>query len=368
MQIPLIDLKAQYGRIHDEIDAAMRETMETTTFIGGPQVDAFEAEFARYLGVPHALGVSSGTSGLHLALLVAGIAAGDEVVLPAHTFIATSEVVGRLGARIRFCEIDEATFTLDPAALEKAITPRTRAVIPVHLYGHPADFDPIAEIAARRGLRVIEDAAQAHGARYRGNRCGALASLAAFSFYPGKNLGAYGDAGGVIATDATELERMRSLSNHGRLDKHRHREEGFNYRLDGLQAAVLRVKLRHLDEWNAQRRRAARWYAERLAAVPGVVLPATASWAEHVYHLFVVRVPDRDRVFARLHEHGIGAGIHYPVPLHLQPAYADLGHRQGDFPVTERVASEIISLPIYPEITEEQVDRVCATLRESLVR
>ena len=368
MQIPLIDLKAQYGRIHDEIDAAMRETMEAATFIGGPQVDAFEAEFARYLGVPHALGVSSGTSGLHLALLVAGIAEGDEVVLPAHTFIATSEVVGRLGARIRFCEIDEATFTLDPAALEEAITPRTRAVIPVHLYGHPADFDPIAEIAARRGLRVIEDAAQAHGARYRGNRCGALASLAAFSFYPGKNLGAYGDAGGVTATDATELERMRSLSNHGRLDKHRHREEGFNYRLDGLQAAVLRVKLRHLDEWNAQRRHAARWYAERLAAVPGVVLPATAAWAEHVYHLFVVRVPDRDRVFARLHERGIGAGIHYPVPLHLQPAYAHLGHRQGDFPVTERVASEIISLPIYPEITEEQVDRVCATLRESLVR
>jgi dTDP-4-amino-4,6-dideoxygalactose transaminase len=366
MQIPLIDLRAQYARIRDEVEAAMRETIETTTFIGGPQVDAFEAEFARYLGVPHALGVSSGTSALHLALLACRVTPGDEVVLPALTFIATSEVVGRLGASVRFCDIDEATFTLDPLALERAITPRTRAVIPVHLYGHPADFDPIAQIARRHRIRVIEDAAQAHGARYRGTRCGALASLAAFSFYPGKNLGAYGDAGGVIATDAAEMKRLRSLSNHGRIDKHRHGEEGFNYRLDGLQAAVLRVKLRHLDDWNAQRRRAARWYAQRLASVPDLMLPAAAPWAEHVYHLYVVRVPDRDRVFARLQERGIGAGIHYPVPLHLQPAYAHLGHRQGDFPVTERVASGIISLPIYAEITEEQVDRVCATLRESL--
>lgn len=366
MQIPLIDLRAQYARISTEVDAAIRETVQTTMFIGGPQVDAFDTEFARYLGVPHALGVSSGTSALHLALIAAGISEGDEVILPAHTFIATSEVVRRVGAGIRFCEIDEATFTLDPAAFEAAITPRTRAVIPVHLYGHPADFDPIAQIAARHGLRVIEDAAQAHGARYRGNRCGSLASLSAFSFYPGKNLGAYGDAGGVTATDAAEIDRMRSLSNHGRLDKHRHCEEGFNYRLDALQAAVLRVKLRHLDEWNAQRRQAAQWYAERLAAVTRVALPTTAPWAEHVFHLFVVRVPDRDRVFGQLHERGIGAGIHYPVPLHLQPAYAHLGHRPGDFPVTERVASEIISLPIYPEITEDQVDRVCSALRESV--
>jgi dTDP-4-amino-4,6-dideoxygalactose transaminase len=366
MQIPLIDLRAQYARIRDEVDAAMRESIETCAFIGGPQVDAFEAEFARYVGAPHALGLSSGTSALHLALLAAGVSKDDEVVVPAHTFIATSEVVVRLGARVRFCDIDEATFTLDPRALEGAITPRTRAVIPVHLYGHPADFDPIAQIAARHRVRVIEDAAQAHGARYRGARCGALASLAAFSFYPGKNLGAYGDAGGVTATDADETARMRSLSNHGRLDKHRHGEEGFNYRLDALQAAVLRVKLRHLDTWNAQRRRAAQWYAERLAGVPGVAVPATAPWAEHVFHLFVVRVAERDRVFARLQEQGIGAGIHYPVPLHLQPAYAHLGHQPGDFPVTERVAREIISLPIYPEITEQQVDQVCSVLRDSL--
>ncbi len=366
MQIPLIDLKAQYARIRDEIDAAMRETIETTTFIGGPQVDAFEAEFARYLGVPHVLGVSSGTSALHLALIAAGVAAGDEVVLPAHTFIATSEVVRRLAARARFCDIDETTFTIDPAAMERAITRKTRAVIPVHLYGHPVNFAPIAEIAARHRIRVVEDAAQAQGARYRGIRCGALASLSAFSFYPGKNLGAYGDAGAVVAADAAEMTRLRSLGNHGRLDKHRHAEEGFNYRLDGLQAAVLRVKLRHLDDWNAARRRVARWYHERLEGISDVRLPATASEVEHAFHLYVIRVPNRDRVYARLQEHGIGAGIHYPVPLHLQPAYAHLGHHAGDFPVAERVADEIISLPIYAEITESQVDRVCSALRECL--
>jgi dTDP-3-amino-3,4,6-trideoxy-alpha-D-glucose transaminase len=353
--------------IDPESIAAVAEVFRSGQLASGPKVQAFEAALAAYLGAGrHVRVMTSATAGLEMALEAAGVGEGDEVALPAHTFIATSEVVRRLGARVRFCEIDEATFTLDPALLEKAITPRTRVVVPVHLYGHPADFDPIAEIAARRGLRVIEDAAQAHGARYRGNRCGALASLAAFSFYPGKNLGAYGDAGGITATDTVEMERMRSLSNHGRLDKHRHSEEGFNYRLDGLQAAVLRVKLRHLDAWNAERRRAAGWYAQRLAAVPGVVLPGTAPWAEHVFHLFVVRVADRDRVIARLQERGVGAGIHYPVPLHLQPAYAHLGHREGDFPVTERVAKEIISLPIYPEITEEQVDRVCDALRESL--
>jgi dTDP-4-amino-4,6-dideoxygalactose transaminase len=366
MQVPLVDLKAQYARIRDEIDAAVRETIETTSFVGGEQVAAFEAEFARYLEVPHTLGVSSGTSALHLALIAAGIGERDEVILPSHTFIATAEVVRRLGAVVRFCEIDEATFTLDPAAFERAITPRTRVVIPVHLYGHPADFDPIARVAARHGIHVIEDAAQAHGARYYGRRCGGLAPLAAFSFYPGKNLGAYGDAGGVAASDGAVIERLRSLSNHGRLDKHRHSEEGFNYRLDGLQAAVLRVKLRHLEQWNDQRRRVAGWYAERLSGAAGVKLPTAARWAEHVYHLYVVRVQDRDRVFARLQERGIGAGIHYPVPLHLQPAYAHLGHREGDFPVTERVAREIVSLPIYPELTEAQVDSVCRSLRESL--
>ena len=365
MQIPLVDLKAQYARIRPEIEAAVRETIESTAFIGGPQVEALEREFAEYLGMPHAVGVSSGTSALHLALIAAGIGPGDEVILPSHTFIATAEVIQRCGARARFAEIDEQSFNLDPSGLEAALTARSRAIIPVHLYGHAADLDPILSFAEKHRLRVIEDAAQAHGARYRGRRCGGIASLAAFSFYPGKNLGAYGDGGLVAASDPEEADRMRRLANHGRLDKHRHSEEGYNYRLDGLQAAILRVKLRHLDTWNEERRRAARWYDERLAAVPPVRCPHVASWAEHVYHLYVVRVPDRDRVLAHLHAHGVGAGLHYPVPLHLQPAYAHLGYREGDFPVTEAICREIISLPIYPELTEAQVDRVAEMLRSA---
>ncbi len=366
MQIPLVDLKAQYARIRTEIDQAIQETIAATAFIGGAQVEAFEREFAAYIGAPHAVGVSSGTSALHLALIAAGVGDGDDVILPSHTFIATAEVLRRCGARPRFAEIDARTFTLDPGQLERALTPRTRAIIPVHLYGHAADMEPILAFAARHGLRVIEDAAQAHGARYRGGRCGSLAELSAFSFYPGKNLGAYGDGGLVATADAEEADRMRRLSNHGRLDKHRHGEEGYNYRLDGMQAAILRVKLRRLDEWNAERRRAAGWYDERLRGVAGVRRPETAAWAEHVHHLYVIRVPERDRIIAALAAKGVGAGIHYPVPLHLQPAYERLGYREGDFPVTEEVCREILSLPIFPELTEEQVDYVVQTLREAL--
>ena len=366
MQIPLVDLKAQYARIKPEIDAALQETIDQAAFIGGPQVSAFEKEFAAYVEAGHAVGVSSGTSALHLALLAAGLEPDDEVLLPSHTFIATAEVVRRCGARVRFVEIDEATCTIDPNTLERAFTPRTRAIIPVHLYGHPADLDPILEFASEHHLTVIEDAAQAHGARYKGRRCGGLAPFGAFSFYPGKNLGAYGDGGLVTIAGAPQAERVRRLADHGRMDKHRHSEEGYNYRLDGMQAAVLRVKLRHLDQWNQERRRAAQWYDRRLQGLPRVRTPQIASWAEPVYHLYVVRVPERDRVLAHLHEHGVGAGLHYPVPLHLQPAFAHLGHRPGDFPVTERIAQEIISLPLYPEITEAQVDRVVEVLREAL--
>jgi len=366
MQIPLVDLKAQYARIQPEIDAAIRRTVEATAFIGGPEVDALEKEFGDYLGMPHAIGVSSGTSALHLALIAAGVGPGDEVILPSHTFIATAEVIQRCGARARFAEVDEETFNLDPDGLERAWTPRCRAIIPVHLYGQPANLDPILAFAAERGLRVIEDAAQAHGARYRGRRCGGIAPLSAFSFYPGKNLGAYGDGGLVATVDPDEAERMRRLANHGRFDKHRHSEEGYNYRLDGMQAAVLRVKLRHLDTWNEERRRAARWYDARLARLPQVRIPRVAPWAEHVYHLYVIRVPERDRVLAHLHAHGVGAGLHYPVPLHLQPAYAHLGYREGDFPVTEAICRDIISLPIYPELTEAQVDQVVEILRAAL--
>jgi dTDP-4-amino-4,6-dideoxygalactose transaminase len=366
MRIPLVDLKAQYAAIKPEIDAAVRNVIDSCWFVGGPEVDSFEKEFAAYCQAPGALGVSSGTSALHLALVGAGVGAGDDVLLPAHTFIATAEVVRRLGARVRFAEIDPDTFTIDARSLERYCTPGVKAIVPVHLYGHPADMDAIVQFAAWRGVQVVEDAAQAHGARYNGHRCGSLAPWAAFSFYPGKNLGAYGDAGAVTSSDLAGLDRLRSLSNHGRLDKYLHVEEGFNYRLDAIQAAVLRVKLAHLEEWNAARRRAAQWYSECLRGISGVALPRTAAWAEPVYHLFVVRVAERDRVLASLKEAGIDAGIHYPVPLHLQPAYRHLGYREGDFPVTEQVAHEIISLPIYPEITKEQVDRVCQALRQAL--
>lgn len=366
MRIPLVDLKAQYARIKPEIDAAIREVVESAWFVGGPEVDAFEKEFAEHCRAGFAVGVSSGTSALHLALIACGLSRGDEVLLPSHTFIASAEVVRRCGGRVRFAEIDPSTGTLDPAALPRYMTPRVKVILPVHLYGHPADMNPILDLAARHGARVIEDAAQAHGALYRVRPCGGLAPLAAFSFYPGKNLGAYGDGGIVTARSAEEADRMRRLSNHGRLDKYLHGEEGFNYRLDAIQAAVLRVKLRHLEEWNAARRQAARWYDERLDRVAGVQRMIPTEWAVPVYHLYVARVPDRNRVLAALKDAGIEAGIHYPVPLHLQPAYAHLGYREGEFPVTERMCREILSLPIYPEITEEQVDFVVATLRQAL--
>jgi len=366
MRIPLVDLKAQYARIKPEIDAAIREAVESAWFVGGPQLEAFEREFAEYCGTPHAVGVSSGTSALHLALICAGVGPGDEVLVPSHTFIATAEVVRRCGARVRFAEIDPRTGTLDPAALDAAFTPRVKVVLPVHIYGHPADMEPILELASRRGAQVIEDAAQAHGARYQGRRCGGLAPLAGFSFYPGKNLGAYGDGGIVTCASAEAADRMRRLSNHGRLDKYLHGEEGYNYRLDAIQAAILRVKLRHLEEWNEARRRAARMYDERLARISAIRPMETMGWALPVYHLYVIRVPGRDRVVASLKEGGVEAGIHYPVPLHLQPAYRHLGYRQGEFPATEKLCSEILSLPIYPEITEEQLDRVVELLRGAL--
>jgi len=366
MQIPLVDLKAQYARIAPEIEATMAEVIRTTAFIGGPAVGALEKEFAAFCGAKYGVGCSSGTSALHLALIAAGVGPGDEVLTVSHTFIATSEVVKPMGARVRFVDIDPETFTMDPAQIESALTPQTKVLLPVDLYGHPVDMDPITEIARRRGLRVVEDAAQAHGARYKGRLCGALAPLATFSFYPGKNLGAYGDAGFVTAENVAEADLMRKLANHGRAEKYLHDVEGYNYRLDTMQAAILRVKLPHLAQWNQERRRAAGWYDERLRGVAGVVTPKTAPWAEHVFHIYAIRVAERDRVLTSLRERGIDAGVHYPVPLHLQPAYRYLGHARGDFPATEKAADEVLSLPLYPEITEAQVDQVVAALRASL--
>ncbi len=366
MQIPLVDLKAQYAKIGSEIDAAISEVIHATAFIGGPVVKRFEQNFARFCSAQHAVGCSSGTSALHLALLAAGIGEGDEVVTVSHTFIATAEIVRPMGARVRFVDIDPDTFCMDPAQLEAALTPKVKAIIPVHIYGHPADMGPILEIARARGIRVIEDAAQAHGAKYHGKAVGSLAGLATFSFYPGKNLGAYGDAGMVTAESAEEAERMRSLSNHGRAEKYLHNEEGYNYRLDGIQAAILDVKLRYLERWNEERRRAAKQYDERLKNVSGVTIPKVASYAEPVYHLYVIRVAGRDRVLNALREQGIDAGIHYPVPLHMQPAYKYLGIREGSLPETERAGREVLSLPIYPEITEAQIDQVVTALKAAL--
>ena len=366
MEIPLCDLSAQYATIQTEIDAAIAEVVRSTRFIGGPVLDRFEKEFAQACGAAYSVGVGSGTAALHLAMIAAGVGPGDEVVTVAHTFIATAEPVVSLGARVRFVDVDERTYNMDPSQLEGALTERTKAIIPVHIYGQPADLDPILAMAQARGITVIEDAAQAHLARYRGKTVGSIAPLATFSFYPGKNLGAYGDAGAITARDSSVAERMRALANHGRAEKYLHREEGFNYRLDSIQAAILQVKLRHLADWTEGRRRIARMYGERLAALDDVQTPFVPEWAEPVWHLYVVRVPERDRVLASLRADGIDAGIHYPVPLHLQPAYEYLGGKKGDLPVTERIADEILSLPIFPEMTASQVDRVVSSLGRAL--
>ncbi|MFB3909905.1 MAG: DegT/DnrJ/EryC1/StrS family aminotransferase [Candidatus Eisenbacteria bacterium] len=367
-KVPLVDLKAQYAAIRPEIDEAIQKVLDTTGFVGGPELRAFEEEFARFCGANRAVGVSSGTSALHLALVAAGVGEGDEVVTVAHTFIATAEMIVRCGAKVVFCDIDPETATMSPADLERRITPRTKAILPVHLYGCPADMDPILEIARRRRIPVIEDAAQAHGARYRGRTAGSIAGIACFSFYPGKNLGAYGDGGAITCESAEVAERLQSLANHGRRDKYVHDEEGWNYRLDAMQAAILRVKLRHLDAWNEARRAAAARYDALLdSSVPGVRIYRYPDDRTPVYHLYVIRVPgDRDAVVARLKERGIDAGVHYPVPLHLQPAYAHLGVAKGSLPATEEAAASCLSLPIYPEITEEQIGRVVVGLREAL--
>ncbi|MGC8836830.1 MAG: DegT/DnrJ/EryC1/StrS family aminotransferase [Anaerolineae bacterium] len=363
--IPLVDLKAQYLRIKDEIDAAIQRCIDGANFILGPEVAAFEEEFAAFCGVRHVVGVDSGTAALHLALRILGVGPGDEVVTTTYTFIATAEAVSLVGARPVFVDVDPRTYNMDPAKLEAAITPRTRAVIAVHLAGQPADMDPILEIARRHGLPVIEDAAQAHGAAYKGRPVGTFGDLACFSFYPGKNLGCYGD-GGALATDRDDYaDQARLLRDHGRRSKYEHLVIGYGYRLDALQAAILRAKLPHLHAWNEERRAHAADYA-RLLRPLGVGLPQELPGARSVYHLYMVRVPARDRVFAYMRERGIGVGIHYPIPLHLQPVYRDLGYREGDFPEAERAAREVLSLPMYPELTQAQMERVVAVLAEAL--
>jgi dTDP-4-amino-4,6-dideoxygalactose transaminase len=360
MKVPLVDLKAQYASIKPEVDAAIQRVVDNTSFILGEEVKAFETAFAAYVGAQGAVGVASGTSALQLALQASGVGRGDEVITTAHTFIATAEPISHLGATPVFVDIDPATFNIDPARVEDAITPRTRAILPVHLYGRPAPMAELMDIAARHHLVVIEDAAQAHGARYRGQACGTIGSMSCFSFYPGKNLGAYGDGGAVTSNDPDLLAHVRKLRDHGRTSKYEHDEIGYGERLDALQAAILNAKLTHLGDWTEARRAHARTYRDRLGG-SDLVLPTEDPLDEHVFHLYVVRSQRRDALLAHLNEAGVGAGIHYPVPLHRQPAYRDLA--PVNLPHTEQAAAEVLSLPLFPELTEEQqayvVDQMC---------
>ncbi len=363
MQIPFVDLQAQYQSLKDELDPAVLTVMRQCNFILGKEVSDFECAFADYVGARHCVGVASGLDALKLALEAFGIGPGDEVIVPAHTFIASALAVSAVGARPVLVEVDEASFNLDPARIEAAITPRTKAIMPVHLYGQPADMDPILAIARQHHLRVIEDASQAHGARYRGQRVGTFGDAGCFSFYPGKNLGAYGDAGGLVTNDAELAQKVRFLRNYGQEVKYKHVVKGYNLRLDTLQAAVLGVKLRHLDAWNARRAAHAAAYTHALEGVGDLQLPRVVT-GDHVFHLYVIRTQRRDALQAHLNQRGIATVIHYPVPMHLQAAYADLGYGRGAFPITERLSDEILSLPMYAELTAEQQDYVIKAVKD----
>lgn len=363
--IPLVDLKAQYATIQPDVDAAMRRVLENTSFIMGPEVSTFEAAFADYCEVHHCVGVASGTAALELTLRALDIGPGDEVITVAHTFIATAEAISAVGAKPVFVDIDPGTYNMAPKALLSAINGRTRAILPVHIYGQPADMTTINAIARRHNIPVIEDAAQAHGATWSGIKTGGLGRAACFSFYPGKNLGAYGDAGAVTTNDAAIAEKVRLLRNHGRHDKYLHEIKGYGERIDALQAAVLGAKLPYLAQWTQARRRLASRYNEMFADLE-IMLPTVDPQAQAAWHLYVIRTPRRDELLEHLKKQGIGAGIHYPVPLHLQPAYAELDYRHGSLPVTEAVARSCLSLPLYPEMSDAQQDRVVAAVRSFL--
>jgi len=367
MNVPFLDLKSQYLSIKDEIQTALSEVMEKTAFAGGPFVAQFENEFAKFCGTKHAIAVGSGTEALWAALLAAGVGPGDEVITVPDTFIATAEAVSYCGGTPVFVDIEEATYNMDPAKLEAAITPRTKAVIPVHLFGQTADMDPIIEVAAKHRLLVIEDACQAHGAEYKGKRAGSIGDAGCFSFYPGKNLGAYGEAGAVVTNRDELADRIRMFRDHGQPKKYHHDMAGWNARMDGFQGAVLSVKLKYIDSWNESRRKNAAMYGELLNhGAAGVALPIQAGYAKHVYHIYAVRVKNRDTFMDALNKKGVASGIHYPIPLHLTGAYASLGYKEGDFPVAEKCAAEFVSLPMYPELKEEQIRYVAATIKETL--
>jgi dTDP-4-amino-4,6-dideoxygalactose transaminase len=367
LSIPLVDLKTQYDSIKWEIDAALASVIDETAFIGGTFVKAFEMDFARYCGVTHCVGVGNGTDALCLSLMALGVGPGDEVITVANSFVATSEAIRMAGARVVFVDCDPETYNIDVTRIEEKITPNTKAIIPVHLYGRPADMDPILSLAKKHGLRIVADAAQAHGALYKGQPIASLADITCFSFYPGKNLGAYGDAGAIVTNDDQLALKARMLANHGRVDKYDHEIEGVNSRLDGVQAAVLSVKLRHLSQWTEQRRANAGLYAQWLKATD-LVTPAEPPDIYSVYHLYVVRVPDgrRQRLQAHLNSKGISTGIHYPIALPSLKAYSHLNHTDSDFIHANQASREILSLPMFPELSTDQIASVCDTAREVL--
>lgn len=362
--VPFLDLGVQYNQLKVEIDEAIARVFAKSSFVLGPEVEQFETEFARYCGANHCVALHSGTAALHLALLAMGVGPGDEVITAANSFIATAEAIAFCGATPRLVDARLDTANIDVSQIENAINERTKAIIPVHLYGQPAEMDTIKEIADRHGIKILEDACQAHGATVDGTRVGTIGEAAAFSFYPGKNLGAAGDGGAIVTNDEQLAEHVRLLRNHGSEQKYHHLVLGHNFRLDSIQSAILSVKLKHLDSWNQKRREIASGYTKELEGLPGIETLTVLDGATSVFHLFVIRCADRQYLESVLKEHGINYGIHYPVPIHLQPAFASLGHKRGDFPNAEALSDSVLSLPIYPELSVQQQNQVLEAVTE----
>ena len=366
MKVPFLDLKAHHAPLTEEFERAIREVIESSAFAGGPFVERFEEEFASFCGSSYAIGVGNGTDALWLALLALGIGEGDEVITVPNTFIATAEAITYCKARPVFVDVDPDTFTMNPAELEKSLTKKTKAIIPVHLFGQPADMDSILEFARANGLFVVEDAAQAHGAQYKGQKAGTMGDAGCFSFYPGKNLGAFGEAGAVVTNDPELRKQIQMLRDHGQSRKYYHSTMGWNCRMDGIQAAILSIKLSHLDKANSLRRKHALEYNQAFAGIDEVLTPFEAKYARHVYHVYAVRVQERDAVLRHLQEKGVGCAVHYPVPVHLQEAGRNLGYTKGAFPIAEKLADEFLSLPMFPELTEEQIEYVGRCVSETV--
>lgn len=366
MQVPFLNLRAPHDLLRPEINAAIQEVIDSNAFAGGPYVAKFEDDFAKFCDARYAIGVGNGTDALWFILLALGVGPGDEVITTPSTFMATAEAISFCGAKPVFVDIEETAFNLDPAQVEKAITPKTKAILPVHLFGQPADMEPIMAVAAKHGLPVVEDACQAHGAEYKGRRAGSFGAAAAFSMYPGKNLGAMGEAGAITTNDPKLRDTMMTLRDHGQAKKYRHSMIGWNGRMDGIQGAVLRIKLKHLAAWNAARNEHAKRYSELLKDVPGVITPKPAPDRTHVYHIYAVRVKNRDAILKKMGERGVSCGIHYPIPVHLQEAYRFIGKGRGSFPVAEQCADEFLSLPMFPELTNEQIGKVVSELKNAL--